>query len=197
MKRRHEMKKAHDAGARDTNYNSENVAAFMADEEEMQKRVQRKERLAKWTNNGVQDMCSCCAWPNAMRSFGSASLMEVMHYAQSGDIVLFDNKCNLCTCLISAFTRSDWDHVGIVIRKPKSKGGKPHEVYLLEALSPKVLMDPLNLVMDWVIGDDGEGAMYWRPIVHPGEKTERYPHGKISDEMEEYLWDQAENKQKV
>jgi len=79
----------------------------------------------------------------------------------------------------------------MVIRKPKSLGGKPHEVYLLEALSPKVLMDPLNLVMDWVIGDDGEGVMYWRPIMHPGEKSDRYPHGKISEEMEEFLWNEA------
>ena len=46
--------------------------------------------------------------------------LQVLKYAQSGDIVLFDNKCNLGTCIISCFTRSDFDHVGMVFRKPGS-----------------------------------------------------------------------------
>jgi hypothetical protein len=102
------------------------------------------------------DFFACCAAPNDCRNFKTAGFMDVLYYAQSGDIILFDNKCNLGTCLISCFTRSDWDHVGIVIRKP---GGKRSDVYILEALAPTVCMDPLAKVMEWVIEDDGEGVM--------------------------------------
>jgi len=156
-----------------------------------------KEEYDRMGDSACVDFFACCSAPNDCRTFGTAGFMDVLYYAQSGDIILFDNKCNLGTCLISCFTRSDWDHVGIVIRKP---GGKRSDVYILEALAPTVCMDPLAKVMEWVIEDDGEGVMYWRPIQHPkiegnpeSEDSTKYPYGKITPEKEQELWDLALN----
>ena len=52
-----------------------------------------------------------------------------MKQAQSGDILLFDNPARCNVCLINCFTRSDWDHVAMVVKKP---GGTLAETYLLE-----------------------------------------------------------------
>ena len=41
------------------------------------------------------------------------TLAHLAAQKELGDIVLFDNKCNLGTCLISCFTRSEFDHVGM------------------------------------------------------------------------------------
>jgi len=38
-------------------------------------------------------------------------------------------------------TRSDWDHVGMIVKKP---GGDLSETYLLESLFPEVLLDKLS-----------------------------------------------------
>jgi hypothetical protein len=130
--------------------------------------------------------CGCCSLSNCCRHFPKAGFLQIMKFAQSGDVILFDNPCNLGTCIISCFTRSDWDHVGIVIRKP---GGMPHEVYLLEALSPKVLRDELATVLHWVTQDEGEGVMYWRPLKHPGKIDAQHPNGTIDPALEQKLWD--------
>jgi len=169
------------------------VDAFLHDEEAMAAAGGtysniHDEYQDKQDSRGLGYYCRCCALSNCCRLFPEAGFMQVMKYAQSGDLVLFDNKCNLGTCIISCFTRSDWDHVAMVFRKP---GGKPHEVYLVEALNPKVEIAYLKDIMECVTNYDGEGVMYWRPLKHPGPVSPEYPNGKIDPELEAALFNAA------
>ena len=83
----------------------------------------------------------------------------------------------------------------MVVKKP---GGTLVETYLLEAISPEVVCDKFYSVLHWTDDPDdvGEathpGITFWRPLTHPGPKTEQYPHGKIAPEMEQKLWDIAQ-----
>ena len=55
-------------------------------------------------------------------------------------MILFDNKLRLGTCVIKTMNRADWDHVGVVVRKPDGFTTKLTDIYLLEALHPKVVL---------------------------------------------------------
>ena len=59
------------------------------------------------------------------------------------------------TCLIKCFTRSDFDHVAIVVRFPEPLG-----VRMLEACSPRSVMDKLYVVAKMV----KSGRMYYRKL---------------------------------
>jgi len=114
----------------------------------------------------------------------------LLKYAQSGDLLLFNNSCNLGTCIISCFTRSDWDHVGMVIRKP---GGKPSDVYIVEAMNPKVEIAYLSEIVDLIYRTDGEGVMYWRPWRHPNRcSLMQFKQGEDGN----YIVDEAKTKAK-
>jgi len=76
----------------------------------------------------------------------------------------------------------------MIFRKP---GGRAHEVYIIEALHPKVEISYLKDIMDMITSYDGEGVMYWRPLVHPGPKTAQYPNGKISDVLERKMFQEC------
>jgi hypothetical protein len=170
-------------------YDHEKLNAFLEDEEKHEAAGGHFENIKKEHESGIGFYCRCCALSNCCRSFPAVGFMQMLKYAQSGDLVLFDNKCNLGTCIISCFTRSDFDHVGMIFRKP---GGRPHEVYIVEALNPRVEINYLSEILDMVTNWDGEGVMYWRPLEHPDRKDlTNYPNGKICPELEKAFFKAA------
>jgi hypothetical protein len=173
--------------------------SFHVDHSELEKLEVSDEELSKTkeaelNNRNPEQTCRCCAASNCCIHFERMSFLDVIRKSQSGDIILFDNPVQCNTCFISCMTRSDWDHVGIVVKKP---GGSLSETYLLEALAPKVLRDKLYSVLHWVDdpNDTGKathpGITFWRPLAHPGEKTVDHPYGVIDPAMEKKIWDLA------
>jgi len=138
------------------------------------------------------NVCAGCNVPMPCRSMQEVHVSHVLKYAQPGDVILYNNKSTLGTCLVKVNTRSSWDHCGIVVRRP---GAPQNETYLLEALAPTVHLDLLMHVIEWVLHDgrhmSGKDVLYWRPLIHPGGKTEQHPNGKPSDYFMRQLWREA------
>jgi len=137
------------------------------------------------------DAIKCCACFVECKHWERCGFRGCMTHCQSGDIFLFNNNLACNTCIISTFQRSEFDHVGMVVRKP---GGGPNDVFLLEALSNGVLLDRLYSVMHWVDDPNNTkqttdpGVMFWRPMRHPGPASRKYPWGTIDPKIEEKIW---------
>ena len=76
--------------------------------------------------SNASTMVRCCAVSNCCRHFERISFVDVVKRSQSGDLILFDNPTRCNVCLINCFTRSDWDHVAMVVKKP---GGGPNRCH--------------------------------------------------------------------
>lgn len=105
-----------------------------------------------------------------------------------GDLILFQSSCNLGSCCIGCWTRSEIDHVGIVyhgasVVECRTTDGKivqacydtPH---IVEAMSPYCRAGPLKNVIEsrW----KGGGNLYWRQIIREpmtGEDAFEGPKG--------------------
>jgi len=127
-----------------------------------------------------------CWGPCASNFKARIGLSQLLSFVQPGDLLLYCNELRLGTALISGFTRSDFDHVSIIVRAP---GGGIEDTYSIEALHPQVRCDPLvGSTSALNIIDHKQGVLFWRPLVHPGPKTQTHPHGKISAATEAKLW---------
>jgi len=74
--------------------------------------------------------CTMFTW-NTLKDWNptnTIAIEDLMKNAQTGDIILFDNEAVVGTCLIKCFTRSDFDHVAVVIRYPEPLGVRMLEV---------------------------------------------------------------------
>jgi len=122
-------------------------------------------------NSCCFETCACC---NSCRNFPTMSPEEVVENARIGDIFLFENNSCAAGC-IQCWTRSDFDHVGMVIWttsrcKARNADGERFEIeyegpHLLEALTPVVICDPLETVMQQVLKSGGK--LYWRQLQRP------------------------------
>eukprot|EP00656_Telonema_subtile_P048878 TRINITY_DN5945_c0_g1_i1.p1 TRINITY_DN5945_c0_g1~~TRINITY_DN5945_c0_g1_i1.p1 ORF type:complete len:385 (+),score=63.02 TRINITY_DN5945_c0_g1_i1:188-1342(+) len=113
----------------------------------------RPERQREYSRAG-----DCIVSFNACRSWEgghSVSSEQLVKDARTGDVILFSNSLNSSTLLISCATMSNWDHVGVVVRFPQPIG-----VRLLEAVYPRVVLEPLGQVVAAV----KSGNMYWRRL---------------------------------
>lgn len=101
-------------------------------------------------------------------------MSECVSSVRPGDVMLFENACSFGSCCIACWSRSDFDHVGIVYHgasvHPALKDGgwitaeieAPH---ICEALSPECQVEPLRLVLKQVL--DSGGSMFWRQLHRP------------------------------
>merc|ERR1712159_697466 len=89
---------------------------------------------------GVGNMGSCCATCCAHKFDKQIDLDELYEMAQTGDVILFNEKGG--QCFQQCFARSPWVHVGFVVEvgQVASISGK----YFLEACMPKVTLSPLK-----------------------------------------------------
>jgi len=118
--------------------------------------------------------CGCCAKCNCCRTFQKVTMDEMLMQCTPGDLLLFENGCSLGTCCIGCWTRSEFDHVGVIYRGASvvsaNCNGKEIQVcydtpHLVEAMSPVCLAGPLKSVIKSVW--NGGGQVYWRKVTRP------------------------------
>jgi len=150
--------------------------------------------------DGSIDSCCFggCAKCNECRYFQKTCKSDMMKKVKPGDIILFENKCSIGTCCISCWSRSDFDHVGMIYHgvsvtsATATINGQKEWVtialegpHLVEALSPTCQAGPLEMVIDAVI--NGGGSIYWRQIkrgLMEGEPTPSAEGATIPREMQ-------------
>jgi len=139
------------------------VAEEVPDLDKFSRTQSEVERTKEGVEHGYEDPnhgrfgLTGCTW-NCMKDWSGdhcISVETLLAEAQTGDVILFDNQLNLGTCLIKCVTRSDFDHVGVVVRFPEPAG-----VRLLEAVAPRILMDKLETVATMV----ESGRMFYRKL---------------------------------
>jgi len=82
---------------------------------------------------------------------------EIEAIAKSGDIILFQNPPRCSTLLVRCCTASRWDHVGIVIETPTSRGSRK---VLVEAVGAGVIATNLSKVLEHV----PSGCAFYREL---------------------------------
>eukprot|EP00656_Telonema_subtile_P012994 TRINITY_DN16583_c0_g1_i2.p1 TRINITY_DN16583_c0_g1~~TRINITY_DN16583_c0_g1_i2.p1 ORF type:complete len:215 (-),score=46.89 TRINITY_DN16583_c0_g1_i2:42-686(-) len=94
----------------------------------------------------------CCG-----RKLNTASKAQVLAEAQSGDVLLFDQ--NTIGSSWKCLSRSEWNHVAIVIDTPK--GIK----FLVEAVAPQVIAWRLDHALDfWLSKESKATNIAWRQL---------------------------------
>lgn len=147
-----------------------------ADSESVQVSIDEPSGLGTASNTGrwPESERGACGRCHQCRTFPEASHKEMESYVNVGDMVLFSNggfgpKCIQC------WTRSEFDHVGIVVwtvsrLKTVNSKGKRFEIeyegpHVLEAVSPVVICEPLEKVVKKVAAKGG--TMFWRQLERP------------------------------
>merc|ERR1711934_798246 len=132
--------------------------------------------------DGSLDSCcfGCCAKCNDCRYFKKATVDDMLSKVKPGDVILFENKCRFGSCCIACWSRSDFDHVGLVYHGASTMSALLHNSqqnckeyvnveiecpHIVEALAPHVVAGPLQVVASQVIGDGGQ--IFWRPLHRP------------------------------
>lgn len=101
---------------------------------------------------------SCCGkYVCCGRELDSVGLEEFLEQADTGDIVLF-NQTTLGSQW-KCFSRSEWNHVAIVVNTPKKVK------FLVEAVEPEVIAWRLDKAMEsWTSPDSSCQRIAWRQI---------------------------------
>jgi len=126
-------------------------------------------------------MAHCSGRCSGRRKYEKLLLSDLLKRTRPGDLILFENKCNCGVCCISCFTRSNFDHCGLVYHgaslvPAKGKSGKEMMIeleapHIVEAVSPDCMAGPLEQVVRSVITEGG--SVYWRRINRPPMEGEK------------------------
>lgn len=84
---------------------------------------------------------------------GNIPLNTFLQDCDTGDIILFNNS-NAITCVTKCFTRSKWDHVGMVLKYTKN----PSEVILVESAGGGVFLCYAQARLKEVMGGNNNGV---------------------------------------
>jgi len=106
--------------------------------------------------------CSC----SAHTTQGQISVMEMLHKADTGDIILFNNPMT-ATYVIKYATDSQWDHVGMILKYSKN----PLETIMIESAGCGVFICYAEQRLRQVLDDKEPSIIGWRSLSGPNDRT--------------------------
>jgi len=112
--------------------------------------------------------CTCCTCCN--KDYGKITLKEVLERAKSGDLILIDQ--NRCLDTWKFCTRSNFNHVGMVLVEPGSKWGRSYRKCIVEALSPFVRSFPLREALTMMLDSNTTNRVFYRPLLGPKDSID-------------------------
>merc|ERR1711907_4052 len=106
--------------------------------------------------------CSC----SSHTTQGQISVMEMLHKADTGDIILFNNPM-AATYVIKYATDSQWDHVGMILKYSKN----PLETIMIESAGCGVFICYAEQRLRQVLDDKEPSIIGWRSLSGPNDRT--------------------------